>query len=244
MFCKRDREQDEQAEALSLRRERRADREALGQAVDEQHAEDEHGAAHAVAAQRADVDVAAGQQSPPAEQEQHAGEQAGGDGRCRAFVERGRQQADDGRHGHDAGGEAPQQRAQGVRPPPEREHRDRAEAGGERRAGAGEHQEPELAHGRLSGRSSRPRAARAARTPAACAGWCAGWGRRTPRRPARASAASNSPRAIPSSDRLAGMPTAASSSSTRANSRSRRSSGVRPPSPWTQAIWAYLSGAT
>jgi len=57
-------------------------------------------------------------------------------------------------------------------------------------------------------------------------------------------AASHSSGAMPIAPSDCGIPTAVSNSSMRANRRSRAASSPRPPSPSTQAIWAYFWGAT
>ena len=78
----------------------------------------------------------------------------------RALVEGGRQQAEHRRDGHQAGGDAPEQRAQALDPRPEQEHGDRAEAGGEggRRTRREQHEEV-ARHQPLSSATTRSTAA-------------------------------------------------------------------------------------
>ena len=74
------------------------DREPLGDAVDEQHGDHEHRRADAAAAEGTDVDVAAGQHHAGRRQEGDAREQPSENGAHAALLQRGPQQADDGRH--------------------------------------------------------------------------------------------------------------------------------------------------
>ena len=115
--------------------------------MDKQDAEHEHRPSHAGTAQLTDVDVAALERAPAGHEEQHARQQPGSDCESGARVERGGEQCDDGGDRHDAGGQPPQERPQGVGACAEREHRDRTQPGRERGAGTGDGKEHELAHG-------------------------------------------------------------------------------------------------
>ena len=99
---------DEEAEAGGLGGVGGADREALGQAVDEEHGEDEDRGAQRLAPQPADVEIVVAERAARDDEEGDACGEPDRDVARRALVERRDQQAEDGGHRHHPAGKSPE----------------------------------------------------------------------------------------------------------------------------------------
>ena len=141
-----DRQDDEEAEPRGVRGVRGADRETLRKAVDEEHEEDERRQPHAGAAPRANVNIATAQPEPGDRQECDADSEAERDFYCGALVDRGLEQAQDGRNGHDSRGKSPERRLPVRGPPAEKKDRDRTESSCKGRRGSKGHDRQQLRH--------------------------------------------------------------------------------------------------